>query len=394
MDITKSDKHCVLIADDNPENLDVLSNILEEDGYRVRTSRNGKLALESIETSPVDLVLADIHMPEMDGYELCKKLKANPVTKDIPVIFVSAIDESFNKVIAFELGGVDYLTKPVEPKEVQARVRTHLKIQSLQNELRQHNESLEQMVDERNQKLKDAIDQLKDMNVRLQKLDQAKSDFLELISHELRTPLNGLGVIDAIVEGKELSEEESKEYQDIFWSAHQKLLSIADRALMITSLKLDKPKYTPKVHSLRNMLQKAIKPLKPLMDTQSVSVELPEDEQIKISCDDDYFKMAFNALLETSIKFTKPEQKVEISYHINEEEMDILIDTVGWTIPDNYMEHFFDVMSIPEAIFPGGEMGLAPAVAKQIISVCGGTVDVENRKDGIRLTVKLPENAR
>ncbi|MCG8528075.1 MAG: response regulator, partial [Opitutales bacterium] len=177
MDITKSDKHCVLIADDNPENLDVLSNILEEDGYRVRTSRNGKLALESIETSPVDLVLADIHMPEMDGYELCKKLKANPVTKDIPVIFVSAIDESFNKVIAFELGGVDYLTKPVEPKEVQARVRTHLKIQSLQNELRQHNESLEQMVDERNQKLKDAIDQLKDMNVRLQKLDQAKSDF-------------------------------------------------------------------------------------------------------------------------------------------------------------------------------------------------------------------------
>ncbi|MBI4877201.1 MAG: response regulator [Acidobacteria bacterium] len=109
--------------------------ILSDAGYRVRAATSGSSALSSAEASPPDLVLLDIKMPGMDGYEVCARLKSNPRTRESPVLFLSVLDETEAKVKGFESGGVDYITKPFQPAEVVARVRTHLRIQSLQREL-------------------------------------------------------------------------------------------------------------------------------------------------------------------------------------------------------------------------------------------------------------------
>jgi PAS domain S-box-containing protein len=137
-----SKKGNILIVDDNPANLELLSGILSEQGYKVRLIPDGQLALMSVQSTRPDLILLDILMPEMDGYQVCEKLKADERTKDIPVIFVSAVHEVFDKVKAFSLGGVDYITKPFEAKEVLARIETQLRISRLSKQLLEQNAQL------------------------------------------------------------------------------------------------------------------------------------------------------------------------------------------------------------------------------------------------------------
>lgn len=140
-DRSKSD---ILIVDDTPANLQLLSKMLSEQGYRVRPVPNGSVALSVAQVEPPDLVLLDIRMPEMDGYAVCKHLKADPQTRDIPIIFISALDATQDKVTAFTAGGVDYVTKPFQNEEVLARVETHLALRNLQKQLQDANKRMEQ----------------------------------------------------------------------------------------------------------------------------------------------------------------------------------------------------------------------------------------------------------
>jgi sigma-B regulation protein RsbU (phosphoserine phosphatase) len=134
----------ILIVDDTPANLRLLSQMLAERGYGVRAVTSGARALASASAAPPDLILLDIKMPGLNGYEVCEQLKANPLTRDIPVIFISALDEIQDKVQAFAVGGVDYITKPFQFKEVLARTETHLSLQRLQKQLRDANMKMEQ----------------------------------------------------------------------------------------------------------------------------------------------------------------------------------------------------------------------------------------------------------
>lgn len=140
----------ILVVDDNRENLRLLSTMLSETGYRVRKAINGTLALRSVEAVKPDLILLDINMPDPNGYEICRRLKANPETAEIPVIFISALGEVLNKVKAFEVGGIDYITKPFEIQEVLARVENQLtiywqskKLIEQQNKLTEQNAQLQ-----------------------------------------------------------------------------------------------------------------------------------------------------------------------------------------------------------------------------------------------------------
>lgn len=125
----------ILIVDDTPANLRLLSNMLSDQGYKVRSVINGQMALTAIHAAPPDLILLDIRMPGMSGYEVCTALKADATTREIPVIFISALDEIQDKVKAFTVGGVDYVTKPFQFEEVLARVETHLTLRNLQRQL-------------------------------------------------------------------------------------------------------------------------------------------------------------------------------------------------------------------------------------------------------------------
>jgi serine phosphatase RsbU (regulator of sigma subunit) len=133
----------ILVVDDTPANLQVLSGMLKERGYKVRPAPSGKLALLAAEREPPDLILLDINMPVMDGYEVCEFLKADDKLKGIPVIFISALTEQLDKVKAFAKGGVDYLTKPFQMEELHARVETHLKLRRMQIDLEEYSRHLE-----------------------------------------------------------------------------------------------------------------------------------------------------------------------------------------------------------------------------------------------------------
>ncbi len=140
----QAEKGNILLVDDQPQNLNLLSELLEEQGYEVRQAINGEMALQTARVALPDLILLDIQMPDLDGYTVCQRLKSDAQTQSIPVIFVSALDESWDKVRGFSVGGVDYIAKPFKVIEVLARVENQLKIQHLQRELREKNRQLEE----------------------------------------------------------------------------------------------------------------------------------------------------------------------------------------------------------------------------------------------------------
>jgi PAS domain S-box-containing protein len=143
----------IMVVDDNPDNLKVLEDMLRQEGYEVRSFPRGRLALTAAMRNPPDLILLDINMPEMNGYEVCEHLKSTEEVSGIPVIFLSALDETEDKVKAFRTGAVDYISKPFQCEEIQARVETHLKVHALQLALKQQNEHLEETVAARTREL-------------------------------------------------------------------------------------------------------------------------------------------------------------------------------------------------------------------------------------------------
>lgn len=144
-----TDKDKILAVDDTPASLMLLTDILKSEGYEVRSAINGELALYAAASNPPELILLDIRMPGMDGFEVCRRLKAAEATREVPVIFVSAVLETDEKIRGFELGAVDYVTKPYNREELLARVRTHLELQRLRSHL-------EDVVDERTAELKES----------------------------------------------------------------------------------------------------------------------------------------------------------------------------------------------------------------------------------------------
>ncbi|MDZ8080598.1 MAG: sensor histidine kinase [Nostoc sp. SerVER01] len=178
----------VLIVDDNPANLGVLSDALDQAGLEVWVAKSGKVALERVRYALPNLILLDVMMPEMDGFETCRQLKANPVTKDIPVIFTTALSDTANKVEGFEVGAVDYITKPFQQEEVLSRVQLHLKLHDLAHKLEQKNTLLEQKVTE----VSLAYHDLQQMQIKLIQSEKLSSlgQMVAGIAHEINNPVN------------------------------------------------------------------------------------------------------------------------------------------------------------------------------------------------------------
>lgn len=228
-----NDRGNILVVDDTPANLRLLAGILNEQGYKARPVPNGELALSAARGMPPDLILLDIMMPEMNGYQVCEQLKADPRTCDIPVIFISAIDDVLDKVKAFAVGGVDYITKPFQMEEVLVRIKTHLAMCQLQNKLKHKNEELTVTLAQ----LRETQNQL----VHSEKM-AALGQLIAGIAHEINTPLgairSSIGNITNFLENnletlpvffKQLSAERQEEFLSLMKSSNQQTYSLSTR---------------------------------------------------------------------------------------------------------------------------------------------------------------------
>ncbi len=176
-DPSDTPERIVLLVDDNPTNLEVLFEALSHFGFRLLVAEDGESALEQVLYIQPDMILLDVMMPGIDGFETCRRLKAQPQTADIPIIFMTALTETIDKVTGFKLGAVDYITKPIQPDEVLARVNTHLTLRDLRYQLQQQNEQLHQEIQER---------QVVEDKLRL---------LLHSVSHDLRNPVTGMSIV-------------------------------------------------------------------------------------------------------------------------------------------------------------------------------------------------------
>lgn len=188
MNLVTEQTATVLIVDDNPANLGVLSDALDQAGLEVWVAKSGKVALERVKYALPHLILLDVMMPEMDGFETCRQLQANPATKNIPVIFMTALSDTANKVEGFEVGAVDYITKPFQQEEVLSRVKLHLKLHDLAQKLEQKNTLLEQKIAE----VSFAYEDLQQMQIKLIQSEKLSSlgQMVAGIAHEINNPVN------------------------------------------------------------------------------------------------------------------------------------------------------------------------------------------------------------
>jgi two-component system, sensor histidine kinase and response regulator len=374
----------ILVVDDTPANLQVLTGLLQERGYKVRPVPNGRLALQAARSLPPDLILLDIKMPEMDGFEVCRLLKADPQLREIPVVFLSALSETSDKVLAFEAGGVDYVTKPFRIEEVEARVRTHLQLRQLQQELEEHNQRLEELVQQRTR-------QLAESNARLAVLDKAKSGFLRLISHELRTPLSGvLGIAELAF--RECGDQPmAVQLRGMFDQSRGRIITLLEDALLLTEIELTGESVSREVCPLSAVLQAALEQAQPLALARRVRLPAMVASSDQVYGRAHLLVRTMRSLLETAVKFCVEGEAVRWNLDAVEETRRITIEANGRSIPPDMLPLFFDVPAIRDSITPGGDLGLGPAVAERILAALGGSVRVENADPlGIRLRLTLP----
>lgn len=209
----------ILIVDDVPENIQLLGAMLQRRGYRVTLAENGVDALAAVAKELPHLVLLDISMPEMDGFEVCTRLKESAATRDIPIIFLSAFSDKGRVVQGFEIGAVDYVTKPFNSGELFARIRTHLDLRFTR-----------ELVMQRNQQLQELNEQLRQVNV-------DKDELLGIVAHDLKSPLSAIrSIAEALVTDKELSDSETSDLTKSILSTSEKMFALITDLLSANAL--------------------------------------------------------------------------------------------------------------------------------------------------------------
>jgi two-component system, sensor histidine kinase and response regulator len=240
----------ILVVDDTPANLLLLTRILSKQNYQVCPASSGEQALAAAKKELPDLILLDIMMPEMDGYEVCRRLKADEQTRDIPVIFISALDELFDEVAAFAVGGVDYITKPFQIEDVLARIQTHLSLKEMHQLLQTKNRLLQ----EQNREL-DA--------------------FAHTVAHDLKSPLTKvIASLSLLKEYNSGLEEDSHQLVQICVGASHQMVSIINELLLLSSVRKETIQLAP--IDMARTVDQAFSRLSPMIEEYRPEVTVPE----------------------------------------------------------------------------------------------------------------------
>lgn len=358
----------VLIVDDTPANLQVLAEMLKDHGYHVRMARSGALALQAAQHDPPDLILLDITMPEMDGYEVCARFKANAQLREVPILFISALTEPLDKIKAFNAGGVDYLPKPFYSEEVVARVRTHL-------ELRRQRQELQVRV------------------AQLRELEHLRDNLVHMIVHDLRAPLNGLqGGLELLDITAQNLTADNRKWLVLAQASCRELSEMISTLLDITRLEHNQMPLHPAPADLADIVRHAIELLGPKAQVRC-DVEAGGTSGTMIPCDAALIVRVITNLASNALKFSPETTRVRVAIGAEGADMVLRVTDSGPGIPAQYQAKIFEKFGQAELqrAHQQTSSGLGLAFCKLAIEAHGGRIGVNSKPGkGSTFWFKLP----
>jgi two-component system sensor histidine kinase/response regulator len=390
MDSSGSKQYQVLIVDDIPANLNFVSDVLFQEGLEITVATNGSDALEIANLKIPDLILLDISMPQMDGYEVCTKLKANEVTEKIPVIFLTAKIESEDIIKGFEVGAVDYVGKPFNAMELVSRVKTHLELKDNREQLEQMNLLLEDKVRERTQELQDKHAEVEEAYEQLSKLDKAKNEFIMHINHELRTPLQGIHGYSKLLEEYTQNEEQA-EFVSGLNRLTARLVRLSEMTLLFTELKADNYKTELQPIPVNEVFSKVIEKYTDNEKRIKLKKEI-KPENLQLAIDEKLLSTCVDILVDNAIKYSSANDLVFMRAFETDKSLTIEIEDHGPGFSDKARQDMFDLFTADNVEHKSYGFGLGLATAKLIMDNIGGKIEVRNNDLGATVLLILPRN--
>ena len=358
MSVQPSASHTILIVDDKLENIEILIRVLERVGFELLVARNGHEVFEVLQHASPNIILLDVMMPDINGFEVCRRLKADERTRDIPVIFLSALIEHVDKLRGFELGAVDYITKPFQHEEVLARVKTHLTIRDLQKRLQDANQSLQQRTDE------------------LEATNKELRNFAYIVSHDLKAPLRGISQLSTwlIQDYGEALPQEGKELLDLLINRVKRMDRLIDGILAYS--RAGRPSETGEDIDLNLLLSEIVKSLMP-----PASIQVIYDNSLPmLNGNTTQIAQVFQNLLSNAIKFMdKPEGRIRVGCAEDGEYWRFWIADNGPGIEAQHHERIFQIFqTLRGASGESENSGVGLSIVKKVIETHGGTIWVES----------------
>jgi signal transduction histidine kinase len=395
-DYQHSQNASILIVDDTIYNVQLLSLLLMRQGYKVQIATGGLEALDQVNQQLPDIILLDIQMPDINGYEVCTRLKANPVTRDVPIIFISSIEESSEKVEAFSVGGVDYISKPFQLIEVLARIETHLRLCSLQKKLQEQNEQLQISSDILSRSLKHE-----------RELSQMKTDFISVVSHEFRTPLTTIQSASELLEHYEWSKEEQVEQLHQIQSEVKHMTALMEDVLFLSRSNTNKVKLNLTKFDLFSFCSQLLRQMQRTFAqdyilnfyiciySTNVFIENPHLQNdlpvLIVKMDDKLLRQILTNLLTNAVKYSPQNKTVDFQITVEQGQVSFVITDHGIGIPEEDLENLFGAFHRGKnvGVLPGTGLGLS--IVKNCVDIHNGSITVESQLEiGTKFTVILP----
>ena len=315
VNMNKPEQNTILIVDDMPNNLGALLDYLTDFGFEVLVAEDGESAIEQVEYALPDLILLDVLMPGIDGFETCSRLKSNQTTKDIPVIFMTALSDAEDKVKGFSVGGVDYVTKPIQQAEVLARVTTHLSIRNLQQQLQQQNSRLQQEICDRIK----IEQQLQKRTAQIETANQELEAFSYSVAHDLRNPITSInGYIWVLQEEYAyLLDEDGKHYLERVLVATERMEQLIDDILRLSQVTRSKMQFD--TVDLSQIAREIAISLRQTANEREVEFIIAEG--VVAQGDEPLLKIVLENLLGNAWKYTRNKPRARIEFGVLEPEI-------------------------------------------------------------------------
>ena len=374
----------ILIVDDTPENIDILVGLLED--FDKQIAINGADALETaLEGDPPDLILLDIMMPEMDGYEVCNRLRANEKTKDVPVIFLTAKTQKDDIVKGFEAGGQDYITKPFDARELIERVKTQLELKHQREILKNMNNILEEKVQERTAQLHESNENLDKANKQLLVLDEAKNQFLMLISHEIRTPLNGI-VGSAYFLKDMIDDPELIDFIDMLKESVDRLDKFSKTALEITGMQTVGREMDKTIININTVVAKVIESKLSDADDKNCTLSATHEGIDRLVGIEAYFTRTVEELISNAIKYSNENTAIKIRTYEDDGKLKFSVSDTGEVILPEKIEVITKPFGLAKNHYDK-DIGLGLAYVQTFLDIHDASIEIKSSEKETVITL-------